>query len=678
MSKEKQNANPRTNTNPNAETNSNTGTNSNSNSSTNPNSTKKNNNAVAKSMTYGAVVRRLFRMLHSFYPALLPFIIVLILINAVISAVPSVFIQKVVAVLQECWNNDLTWSVARPHIYKLVAILAGMYAASLICGFLYNQLMAIFTQGSLAKMRNRMFDHMQTLPIRFFDTNQHGDIMSYYTNDVEALRQMISQSFPQLMIAGVTITTILCIMFYYSLWMALVIIGGSVVTLTITKTIGGRSARYFIAQQKSIAQTEGVVEEMIGGEKVIKVFNHEHDSEKAFDEQNDALFDAAYKANKYSNTLMPILNNVNYILYVAVAVVGGLMLEYHAHNVSISGLPLSIAVVVPFLQMCRQFAGNIQQISPQINAVVMGLAGARRIFLLLDEEPETDEGTYTLVRVVRQDDGSFKEVADHETKGVWAWKQQRDEHTAFYRPMKGDVRLDHVDFSYEPGKPILHDLTLYAKPGQKVAFVGATGAGKTTITNLINRFYDISAGTITYDGIDIHEIRKSSLRHSLGIVLQDTVLYTGTVMDNIRYGRLDASDEECIRAAKLAGADDFIERLPNGYQTVLSGDGSTLSQGQCQLLAIARAAAADPPVMILDEATSSIDTRTEQIVQRGMDALMTGRTVFVIAHRLSTVKNADVIIVLDHGKIIERGTHSQLLEQRGQYYQLYTGAFELE
>lgn len=630
---------------------------------------------------YGSVVRRLFKMLRGFYPVLLPCAIILIIFNAIVSAVPSIFIQKVVAVLQVCWNQHLPWSQARPQIMKLVVILAVMYGCSLIAGIAYNQLLAIFTQGSLAKTRNKMFDHMQTLPIRYFDTNKHGDIMSYYTNDVEALRQMISQSFPQLLSSLVIILTILCIMFYYSIWMALIIIAGSVVTITITKKIGGRSARYFIAQQKSVADTEGVIEEMIGGEKVIKVFNHEPQAEKAFDKQNDELYEAAYKANKCSNTLMPILNNVNYILYVIVAVAGGLMLEWHAHNVSISGLPFSIAVIVPFLSMCRQFAGNIQQVSPQINSVVMGLAGAKRIFRHLDEELEEDKGTVELVRVKQLGGGSVSEVQTvnpHDQESFWAWKQTNGDGGAQYRPMKGDVRLEHVNFSYEAGKPILHDLTLYAKPGQKVAFVGATGAGKTTITNLINRFYDISDGTILYDGIDIHHIQKPSLRKSLGIVLQDTVLFTGTVMDNIRYGRLDATDEECIEAAKLAGADDFIERLPDGYQTMLSGDGSTLSQGQCQLLAIARAAAADPPVMILDEATSSIDTRTEQIVQKGMDALMKGRTVFVIAHRLSTVKNSNVIIVLDHGRIIERGTHEQLLDQKGQYYQLYTGAFELE
>jgi ATP-binding cassette subfamily B protein len=428
--------------------------------------------------------------------------------------------------------------------------------------------------------------------------------------------------------------------------------------------------------QKSIAKTEGVVEEMISGQKVIKVFNHEVESEKEFDKANEELYQASELANEYSNTLMPILNNVSYIIYVLVAVAGGIFIQYNVPNLSFSGLPFSIAVIVPFLGMSRQFAGNIQQISPQINSIVMGLAGAERIFNMMDEEPETDDGYVTLVNA-KTVNGEL--VESSEPTEQWAWKHPHQaDGTITYTPLQGDVRFSDVDFSYNPDKEILHHVTLYGKPGQKIAFVGATGAGKTTITNLINRFYDIADGKIRYDGININKIRKSSLRKSLGIVLQDTVLFTGTVMENIRYGRLNASDGECIAAAKLAGADGFIRHLPQGYDTMLNGDGSNLSQGQCQLLAIARAAVADPPVMILDEATSSIDTRTEQIVQRGMDALMKGRTVFVIAHRLSTVKNSDVIIVLDHGNIIERGTHEELLKEKGQYYQLYTGAFELE
>lgn len=628
---------------------------------------KKKNRSVA--------LKRLVKLLFSFYPRLLPFIIILILVNAVISSLPSIFQQNIVAILQTAWENGIGWDFVRPEIMHHIVILASLYLTSLLAGIVYNQLMAIFTQGVLNKIRIKLFDHMETLPIRYFDTHQRGDVMSYYTNDVESLRQMISQSFPQLMISAVTLTTILCIMLYYSIPMALVIILGAIVSVFITKKIGGKSSRYFMAQQKNVARTEGVIEEMINGQKVIKVFNHEPETKEDFDKVNDELYESSYLANKYSNTLMPILNNVSYITYVFVAVAGGLFIELGVPNLSISGLPFSIAVVVPFLGMSRQFAGNIQQISPQINSIVLGLAGAERVFELMDEESETDEGYVELVNA-KKVNGEIVECK--EKTNMWAWKHPHHDGTLTYTELKGDVRFYDVDFAYNPDKQILHNITLYGKPGQKIAFVGATGAGKTTITNLINRFYDIADGKIRYDGININKIKKSSLRKSLGIVLQDTVLFTGTVMENIRYGRLDASDAECIAAAKLAGADSFIKHLPDGYNRMLNGDGSNLSQGQCQLLAIARAAVADPPVMILDEATSSIDTRTEQIVQQGMDALMKGRTVFVIAHRLSTVKNANVILVLDHGRVIERGTHDELIAAKGQYYQLYTGAFELE
>ncbi len=620
--------------------------------------------------------KRLMKLLFGFFPRLLPLIIVLIVVNAVLGALPSIFQQKVISVMEKAWDKGWDWDTASPKVMKYVLILGGIYLVALIVTFLYNQLLAVFTQGALDKFRVAMFEHMESLPIRYFDTNQRGDIMSHYTNDVDAMRQMISQSFPQLLVSLITVITILCIMMYFSVLMGLVIIAGAVITIFITKKIGGKSAVYFINQQKSIGKTEGVIEEMINGQKVIKVFNHEEDSQAAFDAANNELYEAAYKANYYSNTLMPILNNVNYLVYVFVAVAGGLFLELGVKNVSLSGLPFSIAVVVPFLGMCRQFAGSIQQISPQINSVVMGIAGARRVFALMDEEPEVDDGYVELVNA-KNVDGELTEC--EEKTGIWAWKHyHKESDTTTYTPLKGDVRFYDVDFAYKPDKMILHNITLYGKPGQKIAFVGATGAGKTTITNLINRFYDIADGKIRYDDININKIKKSSLRRSLGIVLQDTVLFTGTVMDNIRYGNLDATDEECIKAAKLAGADSFIRKLPDGYNTMLSGDGSNLSQGQCQLLAIARAAVADPPVMILDEATSSIDTRTEQIVSKGMDRLMNGRTVFVIAHRLSTVKNSNVIIVLDHGSIIERGTHDELIAAQGQYYQLYTGAFELE
>ena len=628
-----------------------------------------------KKKNRSVTVKRLVKLLFSFYPKLLPLIIILILVNALISSLPSIFQQNIVAILQTAWENGIGWEIVRPEIMHHIVILASLYLTSLLAGVVYNQLMAIFTQGVLNKIRIKLFDHMETLPIRYFDTHQRGDVMSYYTNDVESLRQMISQSFPQLMISAVTLTTILCIMLYYSIPMALVIILGAIVSVFITKKIGGKSSRYFMAQQKNVARTEGVIEEMINGQKVIKVFNHEPETKEDFDKVNDELYESSYLANKYSNTLMPILNNVSYITYVFVAVAGGLFIELGVPNLSISGLPFSIAVVVPFLGMSRQFAGNIQQISPQINSIVLGLAGAERVFELMDEESETDEGYVELVNA-KKVNGEIVECK--EKTNMWAWKHPHHDGTLTYTELKGDVRFYDVDFAYNPDKQILHNITLYGKPGQKIAFVGATGAGKTTITNLINRFYDIADGKIRYDGININKIKKASLRKSLGIVLQDTVLFTGTVMENIRYGRLDASDAECIAAAKLAGADSFIKHLPDGYNTMLNGDGSNLSQGQCQLLAIARAAVADPPVMILDEATSSIDTRTEQIVQQGMDALMNGRTVFVIAHRLSTVKNANVILVLDHGRVIERGTHDELIAAKGQYYQLYTGAFELE
>ncbi len=621
-------------------------------------------------------VSRLMKMLFGFFPKLLPVIIVLIIMNAILGALPSIFQQNVIAVIEKARAKGWSWSYTAPKALKFVYILGAIYIAALIMTFVYNQLLAVFTQGALDKIRTAMFEQMQKLPIRYFDTNQRGDIMSHYTNDVDAMRQMISQSFPQLLVSLITVITILCIMMYYSILMGLVIILGSAVTIIITKKIGGKSAKYFMQQQKAIGKTEGVIEEMINGQKVIKVFNHEDESQEIFDKANDELYEAAYKANYYSNTLMPIVNNVNYLVYVFVAVAGGLFLELGVGNISISGLPFSIAVVVPFLGMCRQFAGSIMQISPQINSVVMGIAGARRVFALIDEQPEVDDGYVELVNA-KEENGLLTEAS--EKTGLWAWKHfHKDNGTTTYTPLKGDVRFYDVDFAYKPDKIILHNITLYGKPGQKIAFVGATGAGKTTITNLINRFYDIADGKIRYDDININKIKKSSLRKSLGIVLQDTVLFTGTVMENIRYGNLEATDEECIKAAKLSGAHSFIKKLPDGYNTMLSGDGANLSQGQCQLLAIARAAVADPPVMILDEATSSIDTRTEQIVSKGMDRLMNGRTVFVIAHRLSTVKNSNVIIVLDHGSIIERGTHDELIAAQGQYYQLYTGAFELE
>ena len=622
------------------------------------------------------ILVRLIKMLFSFYPVMLPVALACILFNAIISSIPSIFMQNVISLVEQSWQAG-DWAAVGGQILRFVLILVVLYVLSLAAGTVFNQLMAIITQGSLAKMREKMFNGMQDLPIKYFDTHNHGDVMSYYTNDIDTLRQMISQSIPQLIISTVTVLTVLAIMLYFSVWMTLVVLVGVFFMVLVTKKVGGRSSKYFIRMQQSIAATEGVVEEMMNGQKVIKVFCHEKEAQEDFDKVNDELFHNAEQANIYANMLMPILNNIGNVLYVCVAIVSGVMMMTGAPNLSLSGMAFGISIVVPFLNMTKQFSGNVSQVSNQLNMVIMGMAGTKRIFNLIDEKPETDEGYVTLVNAKEDWDGNLVECK--ERTNVWAWKHPHQaDGTVTYTRLQGEVVLDDVDFGYNPDKLVLHNISLYAKPGQKIAFVGSTGAGKTTITNLINRFYDIADGKIRYDGININKIKKADLRRSLGMVLQDTNLFTGTVMDNIRYGRLEATDEECIAAAKLAGAHDFITRLPQGYDTPLSGNGSNLSQGQRQLLSIARAAVADPPVMILDEATSSIDTHTEAIVQAGMDALMTGRTVFVIAHRLSTVQNSDAIMVLDHGRIIERGTHDQLIAQHGTYYQLYTGALELE
>lgn len=621
------------------------------------------------------IIGRLLKTIREFYPVMMPVTIVCVIFSAVVSSIPAIFMQNIIAVVEENWETG-NWNEISSKILFYVGILVIFYILSLLSAFAYNQLMAIITQGTLKKLRVKMFNGMQRLPIKYFDTNNHGDIMSHYTNDIDTLRQMVSQSFPQLLISAITVITIFCIMIYFSLWLTLVVMIGVLIMYFVTKKIGGGSAKFFFRQQTALGKMEGFVEEIMNGQKVVKVFCHEEESKADFDKLNDKLFEESERANKYANVLMPILNNIGNVLYVIVAIIGGVLLIFDAPNVSVSGMAVSISIVVPFLNMTKQFVGNINQVSNQINAVVMGLAGTERIFYLMDQQPEQDDGYVTLVNA-KEENGILTEC--EERTGLWAWKHPHQaDGSVTYTKLTGEVQLFDVDFAYVEGKTVLHNVSIYAKPGQKVAFVGATGAGKTTITNLLNRFYDIADGKIRYDGININKIKKNDLRHSLGIVLQDTNLFTGTVMENIRYGKLDATDEECIDAAKLAGADDFITRLPDGYQTQLSGNGANLSQGQRQLLSIARAAVADPPVMILDEATSSIDTRTEAIVQRGMDALMEGRTVFVIAHRLSTVKNSDVIIVLDHGHIIERGNHDDLIAQKGQYYQLYTGAFELE
>ena len=623
------------------------------------------------------VLGRVLKFLFKSYPVLIPIVMVCVVSSSLVSAIPSIFTQKVMAVITKYLDSgNMSWAAAKQEIFPLIAVLICLYVFSLIFIAVQTQLLAIITQGFLGKMRKKMFDGMQNLPIKYFDTNKHGDIMSYYTNDIDTLRQLVSHSLPSLMQASIIVTTVLFIMLYYSILMTLIILLGVVCMFIVSAKFGGGSAKYFIRQQKSIGKTEGYVQEMMNGQKVIKVFCREEQVKNDFDKINDELCSDSTKAHAFANILGPVIMNIGNILYVVCITMGGLFLVTGFPNISLSGLPFTIDIVIPFLNMTKQFTGNVNQVSQQINSIVMAMAGAERVFTLMDQKPEVDEGYVTLVNAEIAEDGTIKETDRH--TGKWAWKHPHGDGTLTYTELKGDVRLFNVDFEYEENKPVLHDVTVYAEPGQKVAFVGATGAGKTTITNLINRFYDIADGKIRYDGININKIKKSDLRRSLGIVLQETNLFTGTVMENIRYGKLDATDDECIQAAVLAGADDFITRLPDGYDTMLSNNGSNLSQGQRQLIAIARAAVADPPVMIMDEATSSIDTRTEAIVQKGMDKLMEGRTVFVIAHRLSTVKNSDVIMVLDHGRIIERGNHEKLIAEKGTYYQLYTGAFELE
>lgn len=562
-----------------------------------------------------------------------------------------------------------------------VSVMAVIYFAGILASYIRTRTMAIVTQNFLNDIRIKMFRGMENLPIKYFDTHNHGDIMSYYTNDIDAIRQLVSQTLPAVFQSSIMIVVIFFVMLYYSFWLTLIVLACVVAMLFVSKRVGGNSAKYFIRQQRTLAKTEGYIEEMIHGQKVVKVFCHEEEAEKKFDEINEELFKDARDANTYANILMPILGNLGNIMYVLLAFAGSLIVVNEGINVGLMGVSRTasalIPVVVGFLTMGRQFTMQVSQISQQINAIVMALAGAERIFALMDEKPEEDNGYVTLVHAKYDENGNLTET--DERTGTWAWKHpHKADGTITYVPLKGDIEMHNVDFGYVPEKIVLHNVSLHAMPGEKYAFVGATGAGKTTITNLINRFYDIADGKIRYDGININKIKKADLRRSLGIVLQDTNLFTGTVRENIRYGRLDATDEEVEEAAKIANAHDFITRLPDGYDTMLESDGANLSQGQRQLLSIARAAVADAPVMILDEATSSIDTRTERLVQEGTDRLMKGRTVFVIAHRLSTVQNADTIMVLDHGRVIERGSHDELIAQKGQYYQLYTGAFELE
>lgn len=636
-------------------------------------SSKDNKKHMSAAKDTKGTVKRLLGYLGA-YKVRFIFVIICIAISSGTVAYSALFIQGLIDnyITPLLTQSQADFSGLLHYLIKVAIILF----TGVIASYLYNRFMVVIGQGILKKIRDEMFSHMQKLPIRYFDTHSHGDIMSHYTNDTDTLRQMISQSIPQLLNSVMTIVVVFISMLSISFWLTLIVIAFVFIILKVIGSVAGRSGKYFIKQQVSLGDVNGYVEEMINGQKVVKVFCHEEQAKAGFDVKNGELCVNATKANSYANILMPILNNIGFILYVVVAIVGGALGISGVTNISLTGVSvLTLGAIASFLQLSRSFVNPISQVSQQLNFVVMAIAGAERIFELLDEDVEEDDGNITLVRA-RKEGNALTEC--QERTGHWAWKVPQTDGSTELVEMLGHVEFHDVDFGYVPEKTVLHDITLYAEPGQKVAFVGATGAGKTTITNLINRFYDIQKGTITYDGLDIGRIKKADLRRSLGVVLQDVNLFTGTVMENIRYGKLDATDEECIAAAKLANADGFIRMLPNGYDTVLSGDGSGLSQGQRQLISIARAAVADPPVMILDEATSSIDTRTEAIVQRGMDALMKGRTVFVIAHRLSTVQNSDVIMVLEQGHIIERGSHDKLIEEKGKYYQLYTGAFELE
>ena len=626
----------------------------------------------------GKTASRLIKYLFKHYGPHLVTVIICILLSGLASVVASLFLQKLI---DECiipalqtMSLESVWG----RLLQIILTMGAIYAIGVFSSFLYTQLMAVVTQGTLKHMRDDMFDRMESLPIKYFDTNAHGDIMSTYTNDTDAIRQLIGQSLPMVVQSVISSVAIIFMMLHFSVWLTLIVVCFIFIMFVIIKNIGGASSKYMFEMQKSLAKEEGFIEEMMDGQKVIKVFCHEDASKKDFDKHNDQLFSDSDKAFKFGNIIPPILMNIGNLQYVITAIVGGLFVFGGVSNLSLGdGINLlTIGVIVSFLGMVRQLTQTINQASMQVSLIAMGLAGAKRVFALMDETPDEDDGYITLVNYELDDKGNYVDIDWNNHQ--WAWKEPLEDGTFKYTILKGNVRLENVDFSYTPDKQILHEISLYAKPGQKIAFVGATGAGKTTITNLLNRFYDIQNGTITYDGIDIKNIKKPALRRALGIVLQDVNLFTGTVMENIRFGNLQATDEACIAAAKLANAHDFITRLPDGYNTMLTGNGASLSQGQRQLISIARAAVANPAVMILDEATSSIDTRTEALVQDGMDKLMDGRTVFVIAHRLSTIRNSKAIMVMDHGRIIERGDHDELINQRGVYYQLYTGAFELE
>lgn len=624
------------------------------------------------------VVKRIFSMYK------LPCIIVLLclIFSAMASISSSIFLQRIVSLIEATLDNNkgieglVAFEQMKPELFKILLMMIGVYAGGILSSILYNQIMVNVGQGFLNQIRLEMFNKMESLPVKYFDRHQHGDIMSHYTNDVDSLRQFVCESLPQCISTLLSIVFIIATMLTYSIWLFLIILIGAIAMLLVTGRIGGNSAKHFMKMQISTGQVEGFIEEMMHGAKVVKVFSHEEAAKKDFDKINQQLFMDTKSANHYANILMPILGNIGNIQYSLISIVGVLFYIFNVPNVSITGISvMSMSIIVAFLPMSKQFSQSISNISQQVSMIAMAMAGTQRILDLLAEESETDQGYVTLVNAI-EENGKLVEV--RERTNTWAWKIPKDNGENSYVKLAGDIVLKDVDFGYYPDKIVLHEVNIFANPGQKIAFVGATGAGKTTITNLINRFYDIQKGTILYDGIAITDIKKDDLRRSLGIVLQDTNLFTGTVMDNIKYGRLDATEEEVYEAARIANAYDFITRLPDGFNTMLTGDGTNLSQGQRQLLSIARAACADAPVMILDEATSSIDTRTESLVQKGTDQLMEGRTVFVIAHRLSTVQNSDCIMVLDHGRIIERGSHNDLIKEKGTYYQLYTGAFELE
>ena len=640
-------------------------------------------------------MKRLLKKLFKLCPGKLILSLACLLFNVFGNLSSSVFVSLCTNALTEAGEQGLNPFIGvfdvsstfgftiKTNITYLLMVLIIIYTIGIFASWTWNRTMAIVTQTFLNEFRKEMFNHMQDLPIKYFDTHAHGAIMSLYTNDIDTIRQFISQALPSLIQTGLVSILVFIIMMTASIWMTLVVVVGLIAMMMVTKFIGGKSSKYFIKQQGALAQVEGNIQESINGLKVIKVFSHEDKSLEEFAKLNGQLREYSTTANIHGNIMMPINGNIGHFLYILCGLMGAFIYIFGWRNLSLTSFdvlkgdaPRFAGMIALFLMQSRMFANNVNQFSQQVIYIVMGMAGASRCLDLIDEKPETDEGYVYLCNVYEKEDGTLEETTDRTRK--FAWKHQHKDGTLEYKPLRGDIVLDKVDFSYDGNKLVLQDISIYAKPGQKIAFVGATGAGKTTITNLINRFYDLADGKARYDGININKIKKADLRRSLGIVLQDTNLFTGTVMENIRYGRLDATDEECIEAAKIANAHDFIKRLPEGYNTVLTSNGSNLSQGQRQLLSIARAAVADAPVMILDEATSSIDTRTEKLVQQGTDQLMEGRTVFVIAHRLSTVQNADAIIVLDHGKIIERGSHEQLIAQKGTYYQLYTGAFELE